>query len=100
MGLETRNGRSYYYSKLRRGGKVVSVYEGSGHIAQLCALHAEKRRDEEEQRKAKLAPAIAEIDEIDRLLEDTIATGKKALTALYIANGYHTHSRTWRRKRT
>lgn len=34
MGWELRRGRRYYYLKVRRGGKVKSVYLGNGEAAQ------------------------------------------------------------------
>src|SRR5438270_367363 len=37
MGYETRKGRTYYYHKRRTGGRVVSVYCGSGGFAEGLA---------------------------------------------------------------
>jgi hypothetical protein len=97
MGLEIRNGRTYFYRKIREGTKVRSVYEGGGFIA---SLHA-RRADEEKFRKEIERKTLeAELTELEVMVENALRTGKTALTALYLANGYHTHSRSWRRKRT
>ncbi len=44
MGWETRNGKQYYYRKVRVGGRVRSVYCGTGERARLAAMEDERRR--------------------------------------------------------
>jgi hypothetical protein len=44
MGWELRAGRRVYYRKVREGGKVRSVYFGSGVEAEAAALEDERRR--------------------------------------------------------
>jgi len=97
MGLEIRNGRTYFYRKIREGTKVRSVYEGGGFIASLYARQAD---EEKVRREIDRKTLDAELTELDLMVESALRTGKTALTALYITNGYHTHSRSWRRNRT
>ena len=50
MGLpiswETHQGRRYYYYKFKLNGKVLSVYLGTGPVADLFAQRVEDRRIE------------------------------------------------------
>jgi hypothetical protein len=99
MALETRRGRSYYYRKERRGGRVVSVYGGGGEIAALLADlqaletdRAHARRWQRQQERAAIEahdPALAALERALRTLTH----------AVLVANGYHAHKRQWRRKR-
>jgi hypothetical protein len=99
MGWENRNGKSYYYRKERKGGRVRSVYVGSGEtarlIAQLDDLHSEEREDKR---------ALARIErerwqEQDRELDRVCALIKNFTTGALLAAGFHTHKRQWRRRK-
>lgn len=99
MGWETRGNGSYYYRKVRKGGRVVSEYIGAGDVAELLAksdeLDRQRRQLEAAEWRAVVesdrqqAEALAEVDELV----------KSAVAAVLIANGYHTHKRQWRKMR-
>jgi len=100
MGLENRNnGHSYFYRKRRTGSKVVSVYEGSGLTAELLALEAQLEADEKGKKRAAFEREKRKFESIDSLVDISCESGRLVLTALYLANGYHMHQRTWRRRR-
>lgn len=99
MGWEERRGQQYFYRKRRRNGHVVSEYVGRGEWVEALAslemadrmqraVEREERRDEWDQEQADEAA----LDELTALV-DTLTIG------CLLATGYHTHKRTWRRKR-
>ncbi len=100
MGWETRNGRSYYYRKEREaGGRVRSVYVGSGVtaglIAQLDAMQSDEREEGRilaQMERERWHEQEAELDALGEMM-DAVATG------VLLAAGYHTHKRQWRLKR-
>ena len=99
MGWEQRNGRSYYYRKVREGGRVRSEYNGSGMLAQICAADDEaKRREQAAERAADHATRQAEA-EIDRQLADAESALAALTDATLFAAGYHKHKGQWRKKR-
>ncbi|MBW7959671.1 MAG: hypothetical protein H3C69_08945 [Candidatus Promineofilum sp.] len=99
MGWETRGNGSYYYRKVRKGGRVVSEYIGAGGVAEALAGLDELDRRQRQRAAAdwravvesdrQQAEALAEVDELV----------KSAVAAVLIANGYHTHKRQWRKMR-
>ena len=99
MSWEQRNGRSYYFRKVREGGRVRSKYVGSGIVAQICAGNDNvKRRDRAAKRAADRAARHAEA-KLDRQLaavESALATMTHATLS---AAGYHKHNGQWRKKR-
>ena len=99
MGWEQRHGRSYYYRKVREGGRVRSEYVGSGIVAQICAGDDEdKRRDRAAKRAADLATRQGEA-EIDRQLADVGSALAVMTDATLYAAGFHKHKGQWRKKR-
>src|SRR5258708_2565752 len=83
--LVQRNGKSYWYTYLRQGGKVRRVYAGSGPVAELAALEAQERD--------RLA-------QVDALLEELITQTNHLVQAALEAAGYHRHLRgPWRKRR-
>jgi len=99
MGWEQRRGRSYYYRKVREGGRVRSEYVGSGIVAQICAGHDEdKRRDRQARQAADHATRQAEAV-IDRQLRDAESALVAITRATLLSAGYHMHKGQWRKKR-
>jgi hypothetical protein len=99
MAWEDRNGRSYYYRKERRGGRVVSEYVGSGKTARLLAtLDALQRIDKEEALELKRSRLAADAER-DAALDDLREVCETLTRATLIAEGFHTHKRQWRRAR-
>ena len=99
MGWETRGNGSYYYRKVRTGGRVRSEYVGAGLVADMLAdIDNDGRHDAQVQQQARQAEAEAErrtaaaLAEVDRMVQTMTA-------AVLIAAGYHTHRRQWRRQR-
>lgn len=100
MGWEMRNGRLYYYQKVREGGKVISRYLGRGELAVLIGqfeanshsvLTAARsfREHEQERAKAKEAELAAYYAEVEAVFQGAM-----------IEAGYHRHKRgEWRKRR-
>lgn len=103
MGLEKRGNRFYYYKKNRSGGRVSSEYYGSGDLARLVALLEAEAKEEADMKReggrSELEAAVSAIEPIDSMLDDSIEETARLVEALYLVNGYHKHSRSWRRKR-
>ena len=100
MAWELRGNRSYYYRSVRRGGRVVKEYFGTGRVAELCArldaLTLERQVIERQDR-------AAERDRCDALEAQTlelIQLTDALVVATLTAAGYHRHDRgAWRRRR-
>ncbi len=99
MAMEQRNGRPYYYRKMRIGGRVHSVYAGSGDLATLWALmDAEKREEQSAEREAMKAEEDREREE-ERGVADWFDRVEAAADAAMFAAGFHRHKGQWRRRR-
>ena len=99
MGWEQKRGRSYYYRKVRVGGRVRSQYVGSGMLGQLCAADdANQRRERGVKRAADRAVRQAEA-QIDHQLADAESALRELTQATLVAAGCHRHRGQWRRKR-
>jgi len=99
MGWEQRRGRSYYYRKVREGGRVRSEYVGSGMLGQICAADdANHRRERAARRAANNATRQAEA-QIDRRLADVESALAVMTRATLYAAGCHRHNGQWRKKR-
>jgi hypothetical protein len=99
MPWETRGGRSYYYRKERRGGRVFSVYEGGGLGGQLAEARDTSERKEREQTRAELHREMEHHDRIDALIGEAWRIVQAATHSALEAEGYHLHKRQWRLKR-
>ncbi len=99
MGWEERGSGSYYYRKERSGGRVRSVYVGTGSMARGLALldgldRAEKADERDAREREREADEIAEaVASAAGVVCDTLRT------AVLLAEGFHTHKRQWRRTR-
>jgi hypothetical protein len=99
MGWEQRRGRSYYYRKVRVGGRVRSEYAGSGMLGELCAAEDDtKRREQASERAADRATRQGEAV-IDRQLSDAESAIAAMALATLLAAGYHRHKGQWRKRR-
>ena len=99
MAWEQRRGQSYFYRKVREGGRVRSKYVGGGIVAQICAGDDnDKRRERDTQRTAYRAARHAEA-QIDRQLADVESAIVAMTHATLFAAGYHKHNGQWRKKR-
>lgn len=102
MALERRGNGFYFYRKERHGQRVSSVYEGRGELAELIhGLDRERHRIERLEKDDKLQSFEKEKElhrEIDQLIESVCENAKVLEEALYLINGYHLHSRQWRKR--
>lgn len=100
MGWENRDGKSYYYQKMRYGPKVVSMYVGNDETACLLASLEQARREQDEQRRAQERSQILQLEK-QAAADGEIFEAVEALTsATLLANGFHQHKGTWRKKRS
>ena len=99
MGWEERNGRTYYYRKVRDGDTVRSEYVGCGMFAEAaaqidkaerCKREIRRERDREERRAVK-----AEARRVDYAIRQVTRLTHAAL----LVHGFHTHKGQWRKKR-
>jgi hypothetical protein len=100
MALERRGGGSYYYRKVRREGRVVSQYLGTGPWASLIAImdgigRVQREADRERWKAIRERMDAEEAEAID-LFDRVEAIARSALESA----GYHRHKRgEWRRRR-
>lgn len=99
MAWETRGNNSYFYQKERRGGRVVSVYVGSGEVALLIDQYEKLRRHEKNLEKADEKYHRDLSEKIDGRLNELSELNKCLVDALFLINGFHRHKRQWRKKR-
>jgi len=99
MGLEIRNGRPYFYEKVRDGDRVCSLYLGSGDVAIGYAIMAEEDRLEAEEERAELeaeeAAWMAEDAAEESLVDAATDAAERAVGEALVAAGYHRPSRKW-----
>jgi hypothetical protein len=100
MAWDTRRGHRYYYRSVRRGGRVVKEYLGTGRVAELSArlddLTRERRAIERQDRAAERARCEVLEAQTLELIQLTDALVAATLTVA----GYHRHDRgAWRRRR-
>jgi hypothetical protein len=99
VGWEIRKGQSYYYSKVRVGNRVKSIYHGAGDDARLIAQRMEQQKDEEKiQREAKRQRRKA-LETIDAAAAEALAGGDDIIAASLLAGGFKKHRGQWRRRR-
>ncbi len=99
MGWELRNGKRYYYRKIRRGRQVVSEYVGKGEFVEL--LFELDGIDRVEKTLSRIAWK-KEKDEAKRLNKDISQLNKiiSGMTrASLLTSGYHSHKGQWRKRR-
>jgi hypothetical protein len=99
MGWEQRGKRLYYYTKTRIGAKVLSMYVGSGEVANLAALLHDVSRDETDINRLIERNERTKYAEIDAELAANEAKLKRELADFMHSAGYHQHKGTWRKKR-
>ena len=99
MGWERRGSGQYYYRKIRRGGRVVSEYVGSGEFAILTALLDEEQRAERQEQQEAERRRREEADQIDHELARMDDTLRLLTTIMLEQAGYHRHKGQWRKQR-
>jgi hypothetical protein len=96
MGIEQRNGKSYYYEKKRVGNRVISEYVGGGLLAVVASQNAQERKEESEARRTATEQARAETLNLEAEIDELIDTINTLSRGALIASGYHQHNRQWR----
>lgn len=99
MAWEERGGKRYYYRKVRKGGRVFSVYEGGGIGGEIAAAQDVGEREKKTQTRAELQREMAAQDRIDNLIGESERIAQDAARRALEAVGYHQHKRQWRLKR-
>jgi hypothetical protein len=100
MGLEARRNGTYYYRKIRVGGKVRSEYVCGGIAAQLFADLDEEQRVEAREaaaaEKAAWQARRAELDAEERGLVGYARAVERVITEALEAAGWHRQGRRFR----
>ena len=94
MAWESRRGAVYYYRKQRRGGRVVSVYAGTGEAAEAVAAQdaaAQLHRD-------RLRGMQAEEQALDQELDKLAGLTRDLAAGLALVGGYYSHKGQWRKR--
>lgn len=99
MPWEERNGQRYFYRKVRKGGRVFSVYEGGGLAGQFAAERHAAEVAARVQSRAELRQEAAKQDRVDGLIGEAEVIAGRVASAMLEAAGYHAHKRQWRLKR-
>jgi hypothetical protein len=98
--LEQRNGKSYWYTYKRQGGRSRRVYGGCGVVAEQAAQEAWKRQAQQEQARLEAQQERQRRAEVDALVNELITQTNQLVQATLEAAGYHRQQRgPWRRKR-
>ena len=99
---ETRRGGThrYYTQSVRRGGRVVRVYVGTGPHAEAVAAADRERRVNLDARRAATRLTLGPIAEADAKVRALYDAAETAASAALLSAGYHRHDRgPWRRRR-
>lgn len=99
MAYENRKGHSYFYRKERDGKRVKSRYIGKGELADLLSQFDEFDQEKREYEARKERRERANIEKIDRKLNEIEQRTSDFVENFLINNGfYKTTSREWRVK--
>lgn len=100
MSWEARGGQRYYFRALRRGGRTVKEYYGTGPAAELAARQDARARRERGRPVALLGAERERAAPAERAAAEFEAACELATWALMLAAGFHRHrSGPWRRRR-
>jgi hypothetical protein len=99
MAWEERAGRRYYYRKVRKGGRVFSVYEGGGLGGRLAEARDAERRKERGRETRTLRAELARQGAIDAKIDAAWLIVESAAQEALESSGYHLHKREWRLRR-
>lgn len=102
MAWEKRGNLNYFYRKKRIGGKIKSVYVGSGDIAELIEQSDKIDKLRADAAAEQLKRKRIEADALDDKINELSEINQILVDALFLINGFHQHKRQWRkiRKRT
>ena len=100
MAWEQRGEHRYYYRSVRRGGRVVKEYVGTGPLAEAMAqLDEEDRRRRKEEAEEWTEEARC-MDELEAPIEELCEAAETLAKAVLVAAGYRQHNGgEWRLRR-
>ena len=99
MGLEYRNGRAYYYEKVRSGRQVFSRYVCGGEDAELLARINGLKQDQAETERYDRQSARKRDAEEEQELKTIESAIDVLLAEFYTTHGYHFEKGEWRHGR-
>lgn len=93
MTWEKRSKGSYYYRKVRVGGKVRSIYVGKNILSYILSADADRRLTQKVSQQAEI--------DTEEGFEQALEENHKAIIALadaaLLLNNYHLHRGKWRK---
>jgi hypothetical protein len=96
MALVVRNGHTYVYQSIRRGGRVTSRYVGGGAVLLALAAADAEDRERAEAGREELRRLREASRALDALAAGVLAEARRGLEAA----GYHRQNRgPWRKRR-
>jgi hypothetical protein len=101
MSWESRNGSGHYYTRsIRRGGRIVREYFGTGMYGEYWASVDELARAERVEQAAAARAEVEELAELDKLVAASAQAARVVASQALIAAGYRRHQRgEWRKTR-
>ena len=99
MGWEQRNGKSYYYRKIRQGRRVISEYVGAGEFAELLLELDSFDRAEKTYSKSIWKNQKDEVKNLEKNINQLVIIFRGMTRASLLTSGYHPHKGQWRRNR-
>ena len=99
MGWEQRLGRSYFYRKVRRGGRVGSEYCGGSGRGQLAAEQLKQERIERKRKQDYEKQQRIQAKETENQLRREAETVRAIVRQFLIRAGFRDHRGTWRLRR-
>ncbi len=101
MGWERRGsgGQLYFYVKKRIGGRVTSLYVGSGLLAELSAAEIVRNREVRERQREVMRSLREEHADQDQAVRELDHLTKALVRAVLLAQGFHEHKGQWRRRK-
>lgn len=87
MGIETRNGREYFYRKRREGNRVISEYVGSSFLGLQFYVFEKAERDEANKKRIVETAKREQLTAIDRSLNDFEKSIRTIIKAYLVGKG-------------
>ena len=100
MAWEERGGRRYYYRSVRRGGRVIKEYVGTGPVAEATAQLDEEERLRREEEAQAWKEERRRMEILEAQIEELCDAAETLSRAALVAAGYRQHNRgEWRLRR-
>jgi hypothetical protein len=99
MGWEQRNGKRYYYRKIRQGRRVISEYVGAGEVAESLLELDQFDRAQKTYFRSIWKDQKVEVTNLDKNINQLGKVFRSMTRASLLTSGYHPHKGQWRRTR-